>query len=184
MTIKKCFQCNKFTHTPIHVTEISKDKSVYTYDLCKKCGNKLMDAEKTEKIDLSHIKTPEQLLDFMAAGIQSMLPKEPPKPPCPGCGLTIEEFDTKGRFGCAKCYGHFTERMEQLVFPYHKANSHVGKIPKKYMSDLCNSSVEEKRKLLKLKMAKAIELEEYENAAQIKIELQALETPPSSSEGQ
>lgn len=184
MAIKKCFQCNKFTYTPIHVTEVAKDKSVYTYDLCKKCGTELMDIEKTQKIDLSHIETPEQLLEFMSSGIQKLVQKESPKPPCPGCGLTIEEFDKKGRFGCAKCYEHFTERMEQLVFPYHQANSHVGKIPKKYIHDLCNSSVEEKMKLLKLQLAKAVELEEYEKAAQFKIELQALQNSPSSSEDQ
>jgi len=183
MTIKKCFQCNKTTYTPVHVTEVAKDKTVYTYDLCKKCGEHLMNIDKVQKIDLSHIKTPEQLLDFMTAAAQNT-PKEDPKPPCPGCGLTIEEFDKKGRFGCAKCYDHFTERMEQLVFPYHKANSHVGKIPKKYLHELCNSSPEEKTKLLKLQLAKAVELEEYEKAAQFKIELQALENPPSSSEGQ
>jgi protein arginine kinase activator len=182
MAIKKCFQCNKITYTPVHVTEISKDKAVYSYDLCKICGDELMKIN-IEKVDLSHIKTPEQLLEFMAAGIQKQ--KEPEKPPCPGCGLTIEEFDNKGRFGCSKCYTHFTERMEQLVFPYHKANCHVGKIPKKYLKELCNSSPEEKTKLLKLQLAKAVELEEYEKAAQIKIELDSLlQTPPSSSEGQ
>lgn len=182
MAIKKCFQCNKFTYTPIHVTEISKDKSVYTYDLCKKCGTPLMNIEKTQKIDLSHIETPEQLLEFMS-GI-NLAQKEVSKPPCPGCGLTIETFDKNGRFGCAKCYEHFTERMEQLVFPYHKANSHVGKIPKKYIHDLCNSSIEEKIKLLKLQLAKAIELEEYEKATQFKTELENLQNPPSFSEDQ
>ena len=185
MKIKKCFQCNKITCTPFHVTEVSKDKTVYGYDLCKKCGENLMNIDNTKKVDLTNIKTPEQLLDFMtiAAGLQS-IPKEDHKPPCPGCGLTIEEFDKKGRFGCAKCYEHFTEKMERLVFPYHKANSHIGKIPKKYLRDLCNSSTEEKIKLLKLQLAKAVELEEYEKAAQFKIELQALQIPPSFSEDQ
>lgn len=176
MAIKKCFQCNKFTYTPYHVTEITKEK-VYTYDLCKKCGEHITEVgNKEQKVDLSHIKTPEELLDFMAEGLKSLMSKEEPKPPCPGCGLTIEEFDMKGRFGCSKCYEHFTERMEQLVFPYHKANQHVGKRLKKLPT-----TIDEKRKLLKLKMAKAIELEEYEKAAEIKIELDSLLDPPPSS---
>jgi protein-arginine kinase activator protein McsA len=165
------------TYTPFHVTELAKDKTVYSYDLCKKCGEVLMDIKKT--IDLTHIETPEQLLDVIKNGISSII--EQTKPPCPGCGLTIEEFDVKGRFGCASCYDHFTERIEQLVFPYHKANSHVGKIPKKHYKDFCNSSVLEKTKLLKLQLAKAIELEEYEKAAEIKISLDLLQNPPSSS---
>ena len=180
MSLKKCFQCNKITNTPYHVTEISKDKSVYSYDLCERCGEGLIDVP--QKVDLNHIKTPEQLLEFISGG--KLPEKEPHNPPCPNCGLTIEEFDVKGKFGCATCYDHFTERMEQLVFPYHKAKTHVGKFPKKYMENLWNSSPEEKTKLLKLRLAKAVELEEYEKAAQIKIELEDVLRQKPSSEGQ
>jgi protein arginine kinase activator len=177
MILKKCFQCNKTTYTPYHVTEISKDKIVYCYDLCKKCGEGLMNVQKNEKIDLTHIKTPEQLLDFITGVVKN--------PPCPECGLKVEEFNVNGKFGCAECYNHFVENMQQLVFPYHRANVHFGKIPKKQMKELWNSTTEEKTKLLKLRLAKAIELEEYEKASLIKIDLDVLrQSLPSSSEGQ
>ena len=178
MKLKKCFHCNKIGYTPIHITEIAKDKSVYNFDLCQKCGENFSQVHK-KQLDISHIKTPQQLLEFIT-GMSHIVSSF--RTPCPECGWTSEEFDNKGRFGCSKCYEHFTDKIEQLVFPYHKANSHQGKVPKNYMKNLCNSSVEEKTKLLKLQLAKAIELEEYEKAAQIKIEL--CQMNPLSSEGQ
>ena len=179
--MKKCFQCNKSGPTPFHITEINKDKTVYSYDLCKKCGEKIHPMG--NKIDLSHIKTPQELIDFIS-GAETKKDK-PVADPCPKCGLTNEDFDVKGRFGCDKCYEHFSDIMKELVYPYHKANSHVGKTPKNYFKKLCESNVDEKRKLLKLQLAKAIELEEYEKAAKIKIELQSLsQNPPSSCEDQ
>ncbi len=183
---KKCFQCNKVTQTPYHVTELAKG-SVYTYDLCKKCGEDMVNMSfkpqtKPDVLDLSHIQTPEQLLQFISGmHYRQKAPEQPDKPPCPGCGLTLPEFDHYGKFGCPQCYDHFTERMEQLVYPYHKADHHVGKKPKGYMEAKWNSSPDEKRKLLKLRMAKAIELEEYEKAAEIKRELQDLDQGPESS---
>jgi len=182
MALKKCFQCNKITYTPFHVTEIAKDKTVYTYDLCKPCGEDLMNVP--QKADLSHITTPEQLLNFISGSV--FVNQKDKTLPCDGCGLTIDEFNVHGRFGCATCYTNFTEKIEQLVFPYHKADCHVGKAPKKQLEKLWNSTPEEKTKLLKLRLAKAIELEEYEKSAQIKIELEDVlsQIQPSSFEDQ
>jgi replicative DNA helicase len=53
--------------------------------------------------------------------------------------LTNEDFEKHGRFGCPKCYDHFTEKMEQLVYPFHKGNVHTGKIPKSYLKKKCES---------------------------------------------
>ena len=174
MALKKCFKCNKVSYAPYRVTEITKEKKINSYDLCKKCGDAIVNIDKKSEIsiELSQVKTPEQLFDFIC-GVKQ-LKKKSDKPPCPQCGFTIEDFDKTGRFGCQTCYNHFTEKMEELVYPYHKANSHVGKMPKKYWADKCNSSVEEKTKLLKLQLAKAIELEEYEKASQIKLEIRQL----------
>lgn len=188
MPLKKCFICNKTTATPYSITDVTSDSKVLSYECCKACGDKLMSEAlkshqtKTEKLDLTHLQTPEQLLEFIT-GMQKEL-ESVLKPPCPNCGLTAIELDKHGRFGCPKCYEHFTEIMDQLVYPYHKAKEHVGKIPKNYVQRICESNVEEKVKFLKLKLAQAIELEKFEQAAEIKRELSALQGPATSSEGQ
>ena len=163
------------------ITDVAPDKSVYSYNLCKKCGDQLVEKiNKKKEIDLSNIKTPEELLNLIC-GVDI---KNTVKNPCPGCGWTNTEFNIHGRFGCSKCYDHFSEKMKELVYPYHNASSHVGKTPKEYLKKKWNSTLEEKSKLLKLRLAKAIEVEEYDKATQINLELQEVIRQMSSYEDQ
>lgn len=109
-----------------------------------------------KELDLTHINTPEELLDF----IQEI--RQPQIEPCK-CGMTLDDFNIHGRFECSECYSHFEIIMEQLVYPYHKARSHVGKRPKRQFEN----DPFEKLKILKLRYAKALELEEYEKLTDI-----------------
>jgi len=184
--IAPCFFCNKTTYTPYHVTEIH-DGVVNAYHMCKSCGDDYFKEfipepkPMKEKLDLTHIKTPEELLDFLS-GVHPK--KTSDKKPCE-CGLTIEDFEKKGKFGCPKCYTHFDEKMEELVFPYHKAREHVGKQPKRLMQERMENDPVEKLKLLKLKYAKALELEEYEKLRDLKDQIdEVIREIPSISEDQ
>lgn len=187
MKLKKCFFCDKITVCPYHVTEIGANGSVESCSLCAKCwaqytGNTADDSmAKPKPLDLSHIKTPEELLSFIT-GL-----KEPSQQArtC-SCGWSLEDFDRTGRFGCPKCYETYADKLEELVFPYHGASQHVGKRPKGQINRNLESDPVEKQKLLKLRLAKAVELEEYEKAAEIKKELDQLkaELQPSTSSDQ
>jgi protein arginine kinase activator len=186
MKPNKCSLCNQLTHTPIHFTDIEKDGSVNSFHMCQKCGSPYMEEangkieqtpEETnmhqqQTIDLSNIKTPEELLHFLT-GLKVKPAPNPDSKPC-SCGMSEEEFDNTGRFGCQHCYKHFPEKMEEWVFPFHKAKAHTGKKPKRnYIESLMQNPVE-KEKILKLRYAKALELEAYEQAAVIKKELENL----------
>jgi protein arginine kinase activator len=156
----KCFLCEKKKFCPIHVTENNNGKWE-SFDLCPDCANQYFYEPPKQKkvVDLTDVETPEQLIDFISAH------QVETKPPCPQCGTTLKGFDEKGRFGCVKCYDHFAERMEELVYPYHDgARKHEGKIPKSLLHN-------DKEKILKLRLAKAVEIENYEWAAEIKREL-------------
>lgn len=165
--------------TPIHITEVNKDGSIESHNMCEKCGEAYMKnletteplASESQNLDITHIKTPEELLDFLA----NIRAKK--APPCE-CGMSDEEFEKDGKFGCPNCYFHFKGKMDELVFPFHNANHHVGKKPKRaYIEAMMNDPVE-KKKLLKLRLAKSLELEEYEKAAEIKKELDAIISEP------
>lgn len=183
MIMNKCVFCDKICHTPFHVTEIVKGK-VEIYHICKYCGVEYMkgvskDLEGPPKktppgpVDVQYIKSPIDLIQFISdvLGATPAKPNASSKPPCQ-CGLTLEEFQKVGRFGCAKCYEHFYEEVERVVFPYHNADCHVGKCPS--VKNNVPESSEEQLKLLKLKMAKAIEIEKYEDAAKLKKEIDSL----------
>jgi protein-arginine kinase activator protein McsA len=64
--------------------------------------------------------------------------------------------------------------IDKVVCPYHKADHHVGKHPKHAVVKQTEKDPVEKMKLLKLQLAKAIELEEYERAAEINTEIKQL----------
>ena len=155
-SLGKCFFCDKLKYLQYTITEVNNG-NVESQRMCKECGEEYMGISKNKKeIDLTHIKTPEELLSF----IQEI--KQPKIEACK-CGMTLKEFNTHGRFGCPDCYLHFEIIMEKLVYPYHKAKNHVGKRPKRQFE---NDPVE-KLKLLKLRYAKVLELEEYEKLADL-----------------
>ena len=179
MNFQKCFFCNQLGPTPFHVTEIDNGNA-QSVDLCVRCAKEYMASigpkpqspsppPTPEGIDLTHVTTPEQLLEILTAKEETNFKMEP----CV-CGMSAEEFDQYGRFGCPQCYEHFHEFLEKIVIPYHNASEHVGKIPKRQADHEATSDPHEKLKLLKLRLAKAIELEEYEKAAILNEEVKKL----------
>lgn len=179
--MNKCFFCNKIVPLPYHVTEI-ENQQVASFDMCSNCVKeyvKDLDGNPVNKpIDVTGIKTPEELLSFINSISSKMLNKKPCK-----CGTTSECVEKNGRFGCANCYEHFKEFMENVVYPFHNADTHIGKTPRAQIMRKIEENPEEKMKLLKLRYAKAIELEEYEKASEINDEIKQLliQFPSSSS---
>lgn len=170
MRLNPCFFCGIYTSTPVHLTEIHKDGTYEEADLCESCGKEYMSEKpKVPKIDLTHITTTEQLLDFISS---IELPNNPPAP-CV-CGWTDADFDKYGKMSCNKCYDHFKEKLERIVYPYHNASEHIGKRPKRLMYEKMMANPVEKRKFLKLKYAKALELEEYEKLAELQSEIDSV----------
>lgn len=112
---------------------------------------------------MKFLKTPEDLVTYILNA---------PEKSCPKCGLTNIEFDKEGRFGCPECYEFFAEEVKKYVLPYHKANQHVGKRPK--IIKQSHESPEEEIKYLKLKLALAVEHENYSEAAKLKKQLDEL----------
>ncbi|MBT6149535.1 MAG: hypothetical protein HOH74_29115 [Gemmatimonadetes bacterium] len=109
------------------------------------------------------------------------------KGPCPGCGLTYEEFRKVGRLGCSRCYEAFKTPLLRLLKRIHGADSHVGRnatsaveAPAQTAGDqtagdqtagktviqagIETQSVEDLRKAL----AAAVDAEDYERAADLR----------------
>lgn len=83
---------------------------------------------------------------------------------CTGCGLSLQEIKSKGRFGCKECYTTHKEQINGLL-PHIQAGAknHIGKKPKN-----CISSFKEE-------MQKAIKEERYEDAAKLRDVIKKLE---------
>ena len=92
---------------------------------------------------------------------------------CPKCGMRFSEFRRIGKVGCSECDKVFADALYPTIKQIHGNTQHNGKIP----DGLCEKLTKENRlKTLKSRLAKAIELEKYEDAAHLRDEIKALES--------
>lgn len=200
MKIKPCDYCGGTLlpqHGIVNVTE-QVDGKWSSFHACHECAKKIVDSENgkdikpiTDKpeveIELIGNVHPEELIQT-AEGIMEMLMGKPsPRPefldkkPCPHCELSIEDFIKTGKFGCSYCYEHYEEELLPILMIHQDGHDkHIGKIPKAWQ-ERKYSNPEEKRKLLLLQKAKAVELEQYEEAAKLADEIRHLDDPSSPS---
>ncbi|MCL1845515.1 MAG: UvrB/UvrC motif-containing protein [Defluviitaleaceae bacterium] len=99
----------------------------------------------------------------------------PPRAPakaCTRCGMTFHKFKTGGRLGCDVCYKSFKAEVEVLLKNVQGSTRHEGKYPRRMGAGIFN-----KRQVTELrdKLKKAIEQEDFEDAARLRDEIRALE---------
>jgi len=96
------------------------------------------------------------------------------------CGWGLEDIAKSGRLGCPECYDTFKEELRPMIHRCQNgATHHVGKRPSNY-EQLIEAkqqklNVEEQIQTLRLKMAKAVEVENYEVAGVLKKKIEELQ---------
>ncbi len=157
-----CDICHKNNAT-VHLTEIINDKVVEMH-ICQVCAQ-----AKANELD-KHL----NISGFLGslADMVGGLPQERRLLRCPSCGLSYEDFKKKGRLGCGKCYETFRRFLLPLLKKIHSATTHTGKAPtsldKKASSQLKVAELHQR-------LRRAIQLEEYEEAAKLRDKIKGLE---------
>ncbi len=90
---------------------------------------------------------------------------------CTRCGISFEEIARSGKAGCADCYRQFRDKLTPTVERLHGKADHVGKVPHSKAAKPEKSRLEE----LKEQLAKAIEAQEFEQAAVLRDAIRELE---------
>lgn len=90
---------------------------------------------------------------------------------CPNCGFTLESLKRVGRLGCSKCYEVFGDEIDQRLPTLHKGVSHTGYVPEGLVKLHELKSELEK---LNARLDEAISGEQYEEAACLRDEINAL----------
>ncbi|MFN8581925.1 MAG: UvrB/UvrC motif-containing protein [Gemmatimonadaceae bacterium] len=92
---------------------------------------------------------------------------------CTFCGMTLRDFRSTGRLGCARCYQTFEAPLRELLRRVHHSAKHVGRSYSPPAPDLLQraSTLGELRDQLR----RAIENEEFELAASIRDKLRVME---------
>ena len=159
-----CNICGKNQAT-VHLTEIIDDQ-ITELHLCEECAQK-----KGAQIE-SHFGLSDLLAGLADLGTQFNKTKTDVKLKCPKCGLTYEDFKKVGRLGCGECYNAFKEALVPLLKRIHGSTQHCGKSPKKIAK-----TVKAKNDLeaIKEKLQKAIQKEDFEEAAKLRDKIRELE---------
>jgi protein arginine kinase activator len=93
-------------------------------------------------------------------------------PTCDKCGMTLQEFQSKGKIGCAFCYNKFGQSIEPLLKRLHGSVVHKGRVPGNIAQKIkAEREIERFKELL----VKAISEEAYEKAAELRDEIRSLE---------
>lgn len=169
----------------IHITDVKDLKEVSTVHCCKLCGQEAMNKPQAIAQELPEMgKYAMTLFEILQALIQNKFGGSPSqvilsninpqllintKPPCPACGASLRDIAKTQRLGCSGCYSHYGKELLPVLAHAHKSCEHVGKSPKHRLVPK-----EEQIKLLELKLTQAIEHEKYEQAREIKTELDSL----------
>ncbi|MGQ0765123.1 MAG: UvrB/UvrC motif-containing protein [Gemmatimonadota bacterium] len=92
---------------------------------------------------------------------------------CTFCGMTLRDFRSTGRLGCAHCYSTFEQSLRELLRRVHGSSQHVGRryvLPAPEILHKSTSIGE-----LRDRLRSAIDNEEFELAASLRDKLKVLE---------
>jgi protein arginine kinase activator len=113
----KCALCNENDAT-VHIKEVVEGDLKELY-VCESCAAK-------KGIGPG---SPASLTDFLFGVGNREDARDAEERVCPDCGMSLEEFRKRSRFGCPKCYGAFEQDLEPLLSAMHKGTRHIGKMP-------------------------------------------------------
>ncbi len=159
----KCKFCEK--EATVHLTQIINNK-IHKVDLCETCAQKKGVSGEQGFSLAEMIMQP----NFEDSGDDTELK-------CPSCNFSTSDFRRTGRLGCASCYQTFRPLLEPVLEDMHSGLKHTGKIP---THSLNRMSKELKIQNLREALRRAITDEAYENAANLRDQIQTLENETES----
>ena len=164
----QCCVCKEKPAT-VHLTQIVGEK-MQKLDLCEDCA-------KTKGInDSSGFALADIMLGLGAA--QEVEQAVGADLKCPRCGFSQADFKKSGRLGCSECYKTFSEGLSGLLKTMHKGTRHTGKAPEALRVSRENS---DRLKTLQKRLNKAIESENFEEAALLRDELKKINERPATT---
>lgn len=160
-----CSICQK-NEAKVHLTQIVDDK-MQKIDLCEECS-------KAKGVtDPAGFSFADLLLGASsgAADTEARPMVKPGELTCSSCGVAQSDFKKSGRFGCPQCYATFGEGLPAMLKTMHRGLKHVGKVPQSFRPRRDASDL---LKQLNRRLEKAIETENFEEAAQLRDQIRAL----------
>jgi len=177
-----CEICHKAeAATVIHVKRDGEEKELF---VCKRCAAAAKaPPQKTDDVSVS-VKTedgapPPAVADFLKAtlGLIGMAAQaQSDKAQCPSCKRTWETIRTSGRLGCPNCWKVFAKNIRKEFLGGQFARRHTGATP-------ASAAGEDTRAGLERALKAAVADENYEKAAALRRQLDALDKDAGKGTG-
>ena len=167
-----CDQCGG-ADAVVHLTQIVNNEMKISH-LCEKCAA-------AKGVESGEEPTNFPLTGFLAQLADAPDSEDPPDTlgPCSFCGLTFENFREAGRLGCPHCYTTFESYLRGLLRRVHGSTQHVGKV---YLPpDPAASEVEKQVEVLRHKLQRAVDSEDFERAAGLRDKIREMEPAGSDT---
>ncbi|WP_295230131.1 UvrB/UvrC motif-containing protein [Veillonella sp.] len=177
----KCDHCHTNEAT-VHMTNIVNNQKTEQH-LCSSCANKLQKDGKLSPFSsfVNDIWDNDfSSNDFFKNMVypDHMLQSQQMKR-CPNCGNTFEDFNRFGKFGCPSCYEIFKNQIASLVQRIQGSIEYEGRVPNQG-HNVFKAQYEIKQ--LRRQLETVIGDENFEEAAQIRDTIKALEAKVDSKE--
>lgn len=156
-----CSHCQK--PATIHLTQIINNQ-IKKLDFCEGCPHQ---KGVTDPAGFS-------LTELLAQSEADISPKSGHESSCPSCGFSPSDFKKHGRFGCPDCYASLAKFVMPMLERMHRGVEHRGKTPEGLLERLQR---QRRREEAEVALKAAIDEENYEEAARLRDELKALQSP-------
>lgn len=157
-----CEKCGKSAATTHIKTNING--KLESYHMCRECATQM--GYGPASFGMSDI-----LGSLFGEGLTTK-PRLSKEVRCDGCGMSFSEIARTGKVGCGKCYKTFYDEMLPSLRRMHGKTKHAGKVPN---TASVEAKVENKLENLKAELNAAIAAQEFEKAATLRDEINALE---------
>ncbi|MBT3193235.1 MAG: hypothetical protein HN341_11835 [Verrucomicrobia bacterium] len=156
----KCESCHNGEAT-VQVKQVA-DGEVKEAFLCAACAEK------------SGLKSPAAMADFLfGAGSPAKVGAKPGAlKSCPVCHMRGTDFQKSSRLGCERCYETFADELQPMIEDMHRSLKHAGKTP-------AREQTRAEVVALEAQLRHAVDLQAFEEAARIRDQIRALESPHS-----
>jgi protein arginine kinase activator len=167
----QCDVCGKKKAT-VHLTEIV-DEQMSEMHLCEDCARQ-KSSQMEQQFGLA------DLLAGLGDFGKQIKTTETTSLKCGTCGMTYDDFRKFGRLGCSQCYDSFKTHLAPLLKKIHGSNTYLGKSPVK-MPKAEKKKIEDLQEL-KNQLLHAIQMENFELAAELRDKVRGIEKKNSKAE--
>ncbi len=156
----KCERCA--SPATVHITEVLGESKFEEHHVCEQCYPKYFQHGPGKAPGKAMTAEPAPELEEALFGQQE----------CPDCGIKFVDFRNSHRLGCARDYDVFRNELTPLLENIHGETKHCGKTPRNYPK---TKQAEAELTQMRQRLKRAVDREDYEEAARLRDQIRTLE---------